>query len=102
MFQPRFVQEPFDLEVVEVGDAIGSHQALIHQPFRGRHREEQLCAVLEGLRGPWLGFVLSGTGEADAMSTITGLAEALKGDFCLTCGCSPRVESSPPALPQTR
>jgi len=31
MFQSRFVQEPFDLEVVEVGDAQSFHQPLVHQ-----------------------------------------------------------------------
>lgn len=34
-FHSRFGQEPFDLEVVEVGDSSGFHQLLIHQLLRG-------------------------------------------------------------------
>lgn len=31
VFQSRFVQEPFNLEVVEAGDSSGFHQPLGHQ-----------------------------------------------------------------------
>lgn len=35
VFQSRFVQEPFDLEVVEVGDPNVFHQPLVHQFLHG-------------------------------------------------------------------
>ena len=39
MFQARLVQEPLNLQVVEVGDAQGFHQPLVHQFLHGLLQE---------------------------------------------------------------